>query len=98
MLLSIAASLPDNAFSADMVQKIGDRCPNHYTSEGSQCVPLSGAKEVIVKMGSRCPLGFSSDGDYCSRVQIKPSKVMPKYEDRCPKGYSPDGAYCVSLK
>jgi hypothetical protein len=98
MLISISASLPDNAFSIDMVQKIGDICPNKYISEGNYCVPLSGAKEVVAKIGSRCPLGFSPDGDYCYRVQIRPSKVIPKVGNQCPKDYSSDGAYCVSLK
>jgi hypothetical protein len=98
MLMSISIWLPHNAFSVDIVEKIGDRCPNHYTSEGSHCMPMSGARETIVKLGNRCPLGFSSDGDYCFRVQVKPTKIIPKYENRCPKDYTSDGPYCASLK
>ena len=97
VFICISASVPDNAFSQELVQKIGNRCPGHYAPDGNYCKPLSGAKEIITKIGNRCPSGFAPDGDYCYRIQSRPAKVIPKIGNRCPRDYRPDGAYCVTL-
>ncbi len=97
IFIFISVAVTDNAFSQSMIQKIGKRCPFGYTSDGSYCRPLAGAKEVIAKIGRRCPFGFTSDGDYCRRTQSKPTQVIQKVGKRCPKGFTSDGDYCRSL-
>lgn len=97
ILIFISFAFTNNACSQDMIQKIGKRCPFGYTSDGSYCRPLAGAKEVIAKIGRRCPFGFNSDGDYCRRIQSKPTQVIQKIGKRCPKSFMSDGDYCRSL-
>ena len=87
-----------NAYSQDLIQKIGNRCPQHYAPDGNYCKPLPGAKEIIPKIDNRCPRGFMSDGSYCYRISAKPANVLPKSGSKCPRGYVPDGDYCSSLE
>ena len=97
ILVFTSVFITEVAYSQNMIQKIGKRCPFGYTSDGSYCRPSAGAKEVIIKIGRRCPYGFTSDGDYCRRIHNKPTQVIQKIGKRCPQGFTSDGDYCKSI-
>lgn len=71
-LIVLITLIPAIALSAGPVVKIGD-CPVGYIWQGSYCIPMQGADNIIPKVGD-CPTGYLWTGNYCSEMKFPKKK------------------------
>ena len=103
LVLWLACSM--TALSADVIPKVGDRCPSGTYSSGDYCKTFKsneerGSRVVGNPSGGKCPSGWYRSGDYCKAYSKRSGEkdVIQKVGGDCPAGMYSSGAFCKSFK